>query len=80
MQGSGTAGLLQVVPGANDEELLRVAGWDPSVEFGHAVTFAEDVNGDGFDDVIAGGPSPRVGVGFLAGEVHVVGAERANGT
>ena len=78
--GSG-AGSVRVFSGADGTELFRldglgsppVAGSDviPGERLGFAVAGAGDVDGDGYDDVIAGGPGREL-AGMPAGAAYVL--------
>ncbi|MEM7165505.1 MAG: Ig-like domain-containing protein [Planctomycetota bacterium] len=58
--------------------LLRVEGFAPNHRFGAAVAAAGEVNGDGFDDIIAGGSGASTG-NFPGGEAFVISGASSTG-
>ncbi len=51
---------------------FRINGTDAEDRFGHSVSNAGDLNGDGFDDLIISSPSANTTVGSLTGESYVL--------
>ncbi|RMG32460.1 MAG: hypothetical protein D6725_17590, partial [Planctomycetota bacterium] len=66
--GLGTAVALSSLDGNNG---LRLDGIDPFDNAGRAVSFAGDIDGDGFDDLVIGAPGADAGGVTDAGETYV---------
>ncbi len=73
------SGNARVISGATGLTLYSFDGNFGNVAFGHSVSGAGDVNGDGFDDMIVGAPyETTVGAGPSAGAAHIYSG--ANGS
>lgn len=65
---SAHAGEVAVRSGADGRLLLRIVGDVPEMHLGHAVAVADDLDGDGIPEILAGGPSLRIAAYGYPGE------------
>ena len=59
------------VSGLNGSNGFKVSGNGSAYALGHSVAYA-DLNGDGFDDIILGGPGSHSGAPYIPGSVFVI--------